>query len=469
MKWLTSRQIRVIGLVVVGLVLVGLSAAAMPRVKEWIKPNKEGATEKASNSNHSIVLDSNDPNTLIFRMPQARDGLGVKTAEVKKATESRPLELNGSLAPNTDRLLPLRSRFPGEVMEIGQVTDRDKENRTELRDVGNGDFVEKNQLLAVVWSKDLGLTKSSLLDALSKLRLDEDVLQKYEKLYEQGAQTERNVREAERNVASDRIAVNAAELTLRSWRLTDQEIKEIYDEADRLARQIAAGKRVKEDPEQWKKWARVEVRAPFDGRILEKNLALGAIVDTTTNLFIIGDLTQLTVWANAYEEDLPLLQKLPRPIVWKIRLKAEPDVKPLEGTVQEIRPILDPTQHTALVKGRVQNPEHRLVAGQFITATIEIPPSPGEVVIPTTALIEDGQESIVFVQPDPEQPRYTWRRVAVARRGRDIVHLRSELTAKEREAGLAALRPGEWVVTSGALEMSAALKDLQEAKAPERK
>jgi cobalt-zinc-cadmium efflux system membrane fusion protein len=462
--------IKVIALVALGLIiLAGIAAAAMPKVKEWIKADAKDKAA-AEKQDKSVALDPTDPDTLRFVLPAAKETLGVRTTEVKKSTQPRLLELNGSLAPDTDKLLPVRSRFPGEVMEIGKVADRTAGNQTTQRDVGNGDLVEKDQLLAVVWSKDLGLTKSQLLDALSKLRLDKNNLAKLEELYRKGAVPERTVREAERNVEADRIAVTAAELTLRSWRLNDKEIQTIHEEAGRLAQEIAEGKRAQAEKTEWEKWARVEVRAPFDGTILEKNVALGAIVDTTTNLFIIGDLSHLSVLANVYEEDLPTLQALPRPIPWTVHLKNDPTAKPLKGFIREIRPIIDPTQHAALVKGRVANPEGRLLCGQFITATVEIPPTPGEVVIPTTALIEDGQESIVFVQPDPKALRYTLRHVAVARRGRDLVYLRNQLTSKEEKAGLKPLQPGELVVTAGALEMRAALKDLQDAaKTTEKK
>lgn len=330
--------------------------------------------------------------------------------------------------------------------------------------MGNGDYVEKDQLLAVVWSKDLGLTKSTLLDAISKLRLDQDILRKYEKLYEKGALPERSLHDAERNVEADRIALNAAELTLRSWRLTDKEIKEIHAEAERLAEQIAQGGKVKEDPEAWKQWARVEVRAPFSGTVVERNYGVGAIVDTSTNLFIVSDLSHLTAWANVFEEDLPTLQALPRPVPWTITLKNDPKAAPLAGTIQEIRPIIDPTQHSALVKGRVANPEGHMLSGQFITARIDLPAPADQVSIPTGALIEDGLESVVFTQPNENEPRYTLRKVAVAQRGRDWVALRTRLTDAEKKAGLEALRPGELVVTSGGLELKAALNDLQESK-----
>jgi cobalt-zinc-cadmium efflux system membrane fusion protein len=458
-KGTVSRSRKTVGLIVGLAILAAVSAAAMPHVKDWMKPKKDEPLAEKHHSSVALVKDH--PNTLQFVVPETVKELQIQTAKVEKA---RPgvLELNGSLGPDTDRLLPVRSRFPGEVMEIGQVQDRTQGGPTRYRDVGNGDYVEKDQPLAVVWSKDLGLTKSSLLDAISKLRLDEDILKRAEAKSE--AVPEIFLLNARRNVESDRIAVNAAELTLRSWRLTDKEIQDIRREAEHLADQISKGVKVREDPNAQRQWARVEVRAPFNGTVVEKNFGVGAIVDTSTNLFIVSDLSRLTVWANVFEEDLPTLQSLPRPVPWTITLKNDPNAGPLKGTIQEIRPIIDPTQHSALVKGRVANPEGRMIIGQFITARIELPAPADQVAIPTNALIEDGLESVVFTQPNENEPRYTMRKLAVAKRGRDWIALRTHLTDAEKKTGLEVLRPGELVVTSGGLAMKAALNDLQESK-----
>ena len=49
----------------------------------------------------------------------------------------------------------------------------------------------------------------------------------------------------------------------------------------------------------------------------------------------------------------------------------------------------------------------------------------------------------------------------VVRRGQDVVHLRSVLTPDEVRQGFQAVRPGERIVTAGAVELKAALEDLQ--------
>src|SRR5207248_642486 len=123
----------------------------------------------------------------------------------------------------------VHARFAGEVVEIGSAVDAEGERTpsgpTLTRPLRYGDHVEKGQLLAIVWSKDLGEKKSELIDAVSRLHADREVLRGVQELYEKGSTSVRSLRDAERNVEADEIALGRAERTLRSWRLTDEEIK----------------------------------------------------------------------------------------------------------------------------------------------------------------------------------------------------------------------------------------------------
>src|SRR5262249_36391725 len=233
-------------------------------------------------------------------LPDAAAKFTVTTAEVKKAPPPAPLRLPGTLLLAPDRLARVRSRFAGEVTEIGTLTAG--------RPARLGDPVRKGQLLAVVWSKDLGEKKSELVDALSRLRLDQDALLRMKKLLQEGAAPERSVREAERSVEADLIAIERVRRTLRSWRLTDEEIKAVEQEADRTS----PGKGPRAMPARGAEdgWARSELRAPFDGMVAEINVARGDIVDTALDLFKIADLSSLRVVAHAAEEDVPVLQQL---------------------------------------------------------------------------------------------------------------------------------------------------------------
>ncbi len=250
--------------------------------------------------------------------------------------------------------------------------------------------------------------------------------------------------------------------------MAEDEINAVKEEAKRVFER--KGQR---DLKKETEWAKVEVRAPFDGTIVEKSVNLGNIVDTTFDLFKVADLRKLGVLVHAYEEDLRELQTMlheqPRGYPWQVRTGADLTRQVLQSEgMQQIGLVVDPTQHTDPIMGLVDNRDGRLRVGQFVTATVDLPSPPNVVSLPASALEEDGAESIVFVQPDPTKPRYVLRRVLVAMRLRDIVYVRSELTEQDRKKGLQEVRPGEYVVTEGVLELKAALEELQ-AKAKAKK
>lgn len=498
MKFRTGKWLTFTALVLGVIALVAIAAAAMPLVglapvQDWWKKPASTAEASPAVAEPSAELVPDQADTL--RLPPAVvTQLGIRVAEVKElspsgklepphrpkdraeldgwteaqvaeASRARMLHLPGTLALDTNNLAPVRSRFPGEVVEIGTTQERSPSLQTITRPLRYGDRVSKGQLLVVVWNTDLGNKKNELVDALTQLRLDQQQLKRVEDAYGKGAQTDVQLEQAKHNVENSTNRVAAVEATLRTWRVPQEEIDAVKDEARRIAER--KGKR---DPAKEETWPRVEMRAPFDGIILEKTVGLHSYVDTATDLFKIAKLDQLAVYAYAYEEDLPVLQALkPELRRWQIHLQNEPNAKPLPGTIDVIGYTIDPTQHTAVILGQVENHEERLRAGQFITADVALPPEPYEVVIPMTALVEDGRESIVFVQPDPAKPYYRQEHVVVARREREVVFLRTRGGGAANGAGHAAeaskefpLRPGKtWVVSSGSVELKAALEDLQ--------
>jgi cobalt-zinc-cadmium efflux system membrane fusion protein len=381
---------------------------------------------------------------------------GLKTESATKPTQSRSLELRGSLALDVNRLVHVHARFPGQIIRLSTIAEDPQASSPAglaRRQLNFMDRVTKGQKLAVIWSKDLGEKKSELVDALVHLRIDQLNLKYREELLRKGAGTETAVREGQRNVQVREIAVAKAERTLKSWSLIDEEIRAVKAEAERIETGGAW------DMDQDENWASVEVVSPIDGTIVEKNVVEGDLVNADSDLFKVADLSILSAWARIYEEDLPLLRSLPRPITWKLRLNAVPTSSPIVGTIDRIGEIIDPNEHMALLAGLVKNPTGELRAGQFITAIIDLPPEEHVVEVPTRALVEDGDESYVLVQHPDNTNRFTLRRVVVVRRHHDRVYVRSLLTDEQKKEGLEELHEGERVVSAGALELKAAAEE----------
>ena len=404
--------------------------------------------------------------------------VGIQAAVVRqREVPPRLLKLAGSLAIDPTRLARIRSRVGGQVVEIGKWDGPGEE-----RDLRVGDRVKKGQLLTVLRSKDLGEKKSALVDALVQLALDQKILEEAQKNRE--AVPKVFILTQTRAVQGDRNAINRALNTLKVWDIPQDEIDALHEEARKISadkkvwfktpegRWVRGKKQGKTDSDKGNEnpWGRVTLRAPFDGTLVEKNIHVSEVIDPGPgiNLFQIADLSQLKVLATVDEPSLHALQALEtKELHGTIHVAGDPNAKPLvECQLMTLEWLRDPNTVTALLSGTVANREGRLRPGQFVRLTIPLPPASRELVVPASALVEQAGQTFVFVQPDPAQPVYEARRVAVVRRGRDMVHVRSSLLAEERSQGLQVLRPGDRVITGGAIELKALLDDLKGREKP---
>jgi cobalt-zinc-cadmium efflux system membrane fusion protein len=457
--------------------------------------DQEEQGARAGSPRLSVALVSGQAHTL--QVPdEVCASLGIRKGDhdsvaiAQPPTTMRPLVLPGSTALDPTRLARVRARFaPARVVDLGQVWDRSPRNgHSEFRELRQGDSVARGDLLGVFYSVDVGSKKNDLLDGLVQLELDQKILDEAQKHAEAVPQV--FLLTELRAVEGDRNAINRALNNLKLWDIPQDEIDALHAEA----RKITADKNAwfKTPEGRWVKgekqaagakgdaamgdenpWGRVTLRAPFDGVVVERNLHKDEmVVDNTINLFQIADVRRLLVIASCPEDQLPVLEALDRDErQWSVRTVGAASETGLAGTIDEIGYVIDPNQHTAVVKGYVDNPGRRIRAGQYVTATVSIPPPAGVVEIPTDAVVDDGKQSLVFVQPEAGVHRFTMRRVEVTHRFEHTVLVRStpipraeQLTAQEAEEGLMPrepLRPGERVLLSGAVELKAVVLDLQ--------
>jgi cobalt-zinc-cadmium efflux system membrane fusion protein len=461
----------ILGVVILGAGIVITAAAVYYGPRAFSARDNVPEKPRVAKPRLAVELVEDVPHTLSVPEP-VRKALGIQEGMVVRTPQqARPLIMPGSTALDPARVMRVRTRFNAEVVEISQVPDEERRTasgQTAYREVRPGDRVRKGDVLAVVWSTDVGGRKSDLVDALVQLRLDEERLKARQILLDKGSIPEDTLNQTRRDVVSDRNALDRAERTLRTWNIPEREIRAVYDEAE-----LASARHGKRDKEKERLWARSELIAPRDGTLVERNVAVGEYVaDNTISLFTLADVDRLLVIANPPEDLLPdLLALTPEEMRWKLETVG---TVPIEGPIEEIGYILDATQHTAVVKGYIDNPRLRLRAGQFVSATVNLPPPPDVVEVPLTALAEDGKQSFVFVQPDPAQPRYTMRRVRVTLRFEKTAFVRSRLAPNEQKLTpdeeaqgvqrIEPLLPGERIITSGVLELRAALED-KESKA----
>ena len=186
------------GALAICLAAIAIAALTRPQVKNllWPPPTEPSAAESSAGSTELV-----SGQTGAIRLATGvAERLGVRTTEVQTANKPIVVELPGTLNFDADRLSHVHSRFAGEVVEIGVVQNGS-------RPLDFGASVHKGQLLAVIWSRELGEKKSELVDALSQLRLDQENLNRLTQVSVEGAVSERTIRDSQRKVESDQIAV----------------------------------------------------------------------------------------------------------------------------------------------------------------------------------------------------------------------------------------------------------------------
>jgi cobalt-zinc-cadmium efflux system membrane fusion protein len=437
------------------------------------------------------------PHTLLVP-DDVRIALGIRKGNVEKIkgvskpTRTPPLVLPGSTALDPALLLRMRARFaPAELVQIGMTFDASLPKDDPYREFRNGDEVKKGDVLGVFYSDVVGNKKNDLVDAVLQVVLDHKILKRAES--NGGVLPDVFIWNAQRNLQGDLNAINRAMSTLRTWVVPEDDIQKLVgkrifqaikglDTWDIPDKDVQALKDKAKDP---KDWGRIELKSPMDGILIERNVALNELVqDPTVNIFQIAKVDQLTVYANLPEDDLPKLHALRKELARQGKVKIPWTVqtvgsKPIDGYIDDIGVLIDPNQHTAVVKGHIGNPTGQLAAGQFISATVEMLPPDGVVEVPMDGLVEDGQQAIVFVRTNSRKHHYTMRRVDVVRRFERTAFVKSQdkdihnpLNAEDKEQGLLpkeALHEGDVILLRGAVELKAALLDRESQRLAEAK
>jgi multidrug efflux pump subunit AcrA (membrane-fusion protein) len=429
----------------------------------------------------------------------AWDNLEVSPIEVPRATHSRPMPPQiGTVNYDNDYIYEIRPRFPGEIVRFHQVKENlYPEGPPRERDISFADKIKQGQVLAEFWSKDLGLAKAALVDAIvNKTKSDID-LKKQQALYAQGATPEAALRAAEKQLQNDISTYRSALYPLYVWKVPRSEIQEVEREAASILKDLT---KPRDPEEEIKRWARVEVKAPVfalgeNGKpdpnreliVLEKNITANSFIDPgrDTPLFRLADLTRLQIWIHPPEEYLPMLREhLERkgpdvdPNSRGLRLLARFQADalttpPMELTISRIAPSIDPTLRTPMLIAELKNVDRKYLVGQFVNTIIELPPLPDTVEVPTDAINLVENQNLVFVRPNGgKDNEYFLRRVAVAQTAGNMTLVRSKLTEADRQQSEAELKvnnnrrpietiqPGDWVLTRGVVELTAKIEDL---------
>jgi len=328
--------------------------------------------------------------------PTAMREAAIKTWIVAPVQAGNTITLNGSAGYDENHLLVLAPAVSGRVAQL----------------VDLGKAVRKGQPVAWIESVELGRARQEYVRAITDFEIAQKTYERSKRLAAEKAISAGEFQQREGDYLTKRAAVTAAEAALR----------QAGDDPTEARQQGAAA------------LPRVALRAPFDGRVVDRKVNPGAMVEALHPIITVADLSSVWCFFQVYDKDLGAI-RMGLPI--EVSSDAFPGER-LVGKIDFIGSDVDVTTRTVRVRATVRNREQKLRAGMFVRGRIEASESPAAaamVAVPKSALQTLEGRPTVFVRVAPT--KFARRFVETGRTFDEYVQI------------LSGIRPGDEVVVDG--------------------
>ena len=191
------------------------------------------------------------------------------------------------------------------------------------------------------------------------------------------------------------------------------------------------------------------VYAPISGMVTATPKEVGTTVTTTTSITTIGNVSRLQIRAKVPERYVSFLKV---GLKADIILEAYPD-ETFTATVRKISPVVDSDSRTKEILLRFDQSDARINAGMFAKLTLFTADYEGEIIVPSTAVVEKGGgKQNVFVLAGGGQS-VSLREVETGKSVDNMIQILSGLNEGERVVieGMTSLSDGALVrdITGG--------------------
>ena len=273
----------------------------------------------------------------------------------------------GTVEPNEHALAEITTLVRGRVIDV-------------YADLGRE--VKGGTLLALLYSSELGMAQSAYLKATAKLNVAERAFRRAELLLKEKVIGVAELQRREGEMLSLRAELREARDRLLILGLTDEDLRNL--DRNHTIR------------------SHVPVVAPFDGRIIARNLTKGEVVETTEKLFVVADLTDVWVTAVIPEKDIPYIRpdQTGTGQSVEVHVAAYPG-QAFQGRITYVGDVLDPATRTMRLRLELPNPERKLKPAMYATVRVYSEPEANALLIPESAVQRDRDRQFVFVEREP--------------------------------------------------------------------
>jgi len=338
-------------IVAVATLALGIGIGSQWSGNASIDAHADEASEHADHAEEGVAAEHAEEGHIELSAEQIT-AAGIQLAEAKAQNISRGLSFPGEVRFDEDRTAHVVPRVPGVVDSVA---------------VNLGQTVKKGQLLAVTASQQISDQRSEQAAAQRRLALARTTYEREKKLWQDKISAEQDFLQA-------RQALQEAEIALSN---AQQKISVLSGSV------VATGGN------------RYELRAPFDGVVVEKHLTPGEVVDESTAAFTLSDLSRVWVTFGVSPKDLNKVQVGKAVTVSAPELNAE-----VVGSVAYVGSLLGEQTRTATVRVTLENPQGSWRPGLFVTALVATDSREAKVAVPETAIQTVEDKPTVFVRTD---------------------------------------------------------------------
>jgi cobalt-zinc-cadmium efflux system membrane fusion protein len=337
--------------VAVATLALGIGIGSQWSANSSIDAHADEAAEHADHAQEGAAAEHAEEGHIELSAEQIT-AAGIQLTEARAQNISRGLPFPGEVRFDEDRTAHVVPRVPGVVEAVA---------------VNLGQTVKKGQLLAVIASQQISDQRSEQAAAQRRLALARTTYEREKKLWQDKISAEQDFLQARQALQEAEIAVSNAR----------QKISVLSGSV------VATGGN------------RYELRAPFDGVVVEKHLTPGEVVDEATAAFTLSDLSRVWVTFGVSPKDLNKVQVGKAVTVSAPELNAE-----VTGSVAYVGSLLGEQTRTATVRVTLENPQGSWRPGLFVTALVATDSREARVAVPETAIQTVEDKPTVFVRTD---------------------------------------------------------------------
>ncbi len=295
--------------------------------------------------------------------PEAVKSSGIEVLEAGPRRIASRLELPGQIGVDRDRVAHVVPRLAGVAREVRH---------------GLGARVRRGDLLAVLDSRELADAKSQYLSATKRLELARTTLEREQRLHERRVSAEQDYLVAKQQAAEAEIDHDAAR----------QKLLALGVPVDRLAATPA---------DTAASLTRYELRAPLDGVVIERHMAVGEAVAADADVFVIADLSTLWCDITVYSRDIGAVRA-----GQAVRIRSGELDLASDGVIAFVGDLVGEQARTAIARVVLPNPDGQWRSGLFVTAEIQRAETEVGVAVSRAALQTFRDWTVVFQQVGDE-------------------------------------------------------------------